>query len=90
MSNDDMTHILMLPRHNFVSYYVGFGHVMNMRRHIMSNTNVYYIAKVYTIGPKIGVGASSFFFSKNSKRWIMPRTNKNNKKYITFTMRTHC
>jgi hypothetical protein len=68
----------MLTKHNFVSYYVGFGHVMNMRKHIMSITNVYYIAKVYTIGPKIGVGASSIFFSK---RWIRPITNKKKRKH---------
>jgi len=41
-------------------------------------TSVYYIAKVYTIGPKIGVGASSIFFSK---RWIKPRINKKKRKH---------
>lgn len=76
-------HILVLPKHNFVSYYVGFGHVMNMRKHIMSITSVYYIAKMYTIGPKIGVGASSIFFSK---RWIKPITKKKKRKHIVLLL----
>jgi hypothetical protein len=45
----------------------------------MSITSVYYIAKMYTIGPKIGVGASSIFFSK---RWIKPITKKKKRKHV--------
>jgi hypothetical protein len=53
----------------------------------MSIINVYYIAKVYTIGPKIGVGASSIFFSKG---WIRLINLKKIKKYNTSIMKTHC